>query len=304
MQGSIISTPSRVVNRSSAEQYLPSDLPGVRGVEHPGYDPFGHENVKGVIVHHFPGGVECFIDVRKDSYRDIDPSDVEFCLGDVGNKGVRGEGDRASSSAASARRAKTQVRRKCKMLQADCMITLTYRENVTDEARVQADFKAFRKRLSKLGPFHYVACLEKQQRGALHLHIACQSFPAWMTNAEGVRVKSFNLLRAMWHRVVGRGNGACNVSRRKGKNAPHKIAQYIAFYVGKGIEDCAFNKKSYWSSPGIPQPAVTRFTVPAHVAEVDLITDLYRGWVAQGFTETAQYYDSFNGFYWFSASRP
>jgi hypothetical protein len=303
MHSAIIPTGSAVVNQNSFLQFLPSDVLGQRGVENPAFDQFGYTKSKEVIVSHFPDGVECFIDLGKASYGDISTDNVAFCLGEVGIRGVRGEGDHARSAVASARRAKTQVRRKSKMIRADCMITLTYRENVTDEARVQADFKAFRKRLAKLGKFHYVACLETQQRGALHVHIACQSFPAFLMQ-DGVRVKSFNLLRAMWHRVVGRGNGACNVSKPRGRNSSHRIASYLAKYVAKGIEDGVFNKKSYWSSTGIPKPLVTRFLLPGSVSEFDAITDLYRGWVAQGYTEVTQHYDRLNGFYWFAASRP
>lgn len=303
MHSEIVSTSLGLVNQNSQQQYLSSGVPGVRGCENPGYDPFGYAKVKESIVHQFPDGVECFIDLGKATYGDISSHDVEFCLVESGSRGVRGEGDHAKSSVASARRAKTAVRRKCKMIRANAMFTLTYRENVTDESRVQADFKAFRKRLSKLGAFHYVACLEKQQRGALHVHIACQGLPAFLM-VDGVRVKSFNLLRSMWQRVVGRGMGACNVSRFRGKNSPHRIASYIAKYVSKAIEEGGFNKKSYWSSSGIPKPVVTRAAYRGGENEHDIIVALYAGWVAQGFTDVAQHYDAFNGFYWFSASRP
>lgn len=221
----------------------------------------------------------------------------------VANRGVRGEGDRDKNASRSARRAKTQLRRKCKMIRANCMITLTYRELVTDEARVQADFKAFRKRLATLGEFHYVAALEVQARGALHIHIACQAYPAYIKQG-GVRVKSFNVLRAMWHRVVGRGNGACNVRVPRGRNSPHRIASYIGKYVAKGLEDAAFNKKSYWSSTGIPKPVVTRQWLDSTHVNHDVITSLASEWFAQGYTEVAQYYSPEGEFYWFSVSRP
>ena len=70
------------------------------------------------------------------------------------------------------------------------MMTLTYRANQQDEKRVEADFKAFRKRLETIGKFQYVATLERQEgymngnmqaqqgRSSIHVHIACQQFPA------------------------------------------------------------------------------------------------------------------------------
>lgn len=282
-------------------QFLASAVPGGRGIENPGYDESGYKQSKEVIVHHFPDGIEAFIDVRHDTWSSMTSEQIQLCIEEGAHRGIRGEGDHDRSAIASARRAKTQVRRKCKMLRADTMITLTYRENVTDETRVQKDFKAFRRRLNSLGQFHYVAVLEAQQRGALHVHIACVGLPAFLMR-DGVRVKSFNLLRSMWHRVVGRGNGACHVSRPRGRNSAHRIASYIAKYVSKNIEDGAFNRKSYWSSPGIPKPLVTRSWLPGSVLERDIITHLYQGWIAQGYTDISQYYDELNGFYWFSAS--
>ncbi|WP_310159871.1 hypothetical protein [Herbaspirillum sp. 1173] len=129
----------------------------------------------------------------------------------------RGEGDHEKARIAAARRAKTKVRRLAKMLEADCLLTLTYRECMTDYARVEADFKAFRERLRSLGEFHYVATLEVQKRGALHVHIACQQFPAWLKNEHGMRVRSWNLIRSMWRRVVGKNNGNVDFTRPRGR---------------------------------------------------------------------------------------
>ncbi|MCA1324765.1 site-specific integrase [Herbaspirillum sp. alder98] len=166
----------------------------------------------------------------------------------------RGEGDHEKARIAAARRAKTKVRRLAKMLEADCSLTLTYRECMTDYARVKADFKAFRERLRSLGEFHYVATLEVHQRGALHVHIACQQFPAWLKNEHGMRVRSWNLIRSMWRRVVGKDNGNADFTRPRGRNTAHRIASYISKYVSKNLEEARFNRKSYWASRGIPNP--------------------------------------------------
>jgi hypothetical protein len=252
---------------------------------------------KTVTIHEFPNGVEAFLDEAKETCQD-------GALFIEQEMSARGEGDRDSSIERGARRAKTQVRRRCKMIQADTMLTLTYRENVTDEKRVQADFKAFRARLHALGDFLYVATLEKQQRGALHVHIACQKFPAFLKNDHGVRVKSYDLLRSMWRRVVGRDNGNIDVTKPRGRNSAHRIASYIAKYVAKNLEDAKFNKKSYWSSTGIPAPKVIKLWFSSDTSTWDIVSLLAQEFHLRGFTDIAQYADRLNAFHWFAASKP
>ena len=72
----------------------------------------------------------------------------------------------------AAKHAKQQVRLCCKAIGADRMITLTYRENMLDKARLERDFDALRRRLGKVCDFQYAAVAERQKRGAWHLHVA------------------------------------------------------------------------------------------------------------------------------------
>ncbi|WP_171939167.1 rolling circle replication-associated protein [Herbaspirillum rubrisubalbicans] len=137
---------------------------------------------KTLTVTEFPNGIEVFLDENCETYSDGQIFDYST---ECEEPTKRGEGDHERARIVAARRAKTKVRRLAKMLQADCLLTLTYRECMTDYARVEADFKAFRERLRSVGDFHYVATLEVQKRGALHVHIACQQFPAWLKNEHG-----------------------------------------------------------------------------------------------------------------------
>lgn len=251
---------------------------------------------KSVTITEFPNGVEVLIDENHETC-----SDGAMYLEIERTK--RGEGDHERSKAVAARRAKSQVRKRCKMIQADCMVTLTYRENMQDMNRLQRDVKAFVNRLRALGPFEYVLTVEKQKRGALHVHMACQSFPAWMKNAEGVKVKSYNLVRAIWRSVVGRDNGNVDLTKPR-KNASHRIACYIAKYIGKNLEDAVFNAKSYWASRGIPKPVRTRLWFDGDTDSWDLIALVAKDFIDRGFTDIAQYANKDNEFYWFSASRP
>ena len=202
------------------------------------------------------------------------------------------------------------------MIQADCMMTLTYRANQQDEKRVEADFKAFRKRLETIGKFQYVATLERQEgymngnmqaqqgRSSIHVHIACQQFPAYLRNEHGVRVKSYALISSMWSRVIGRGNGNVNFTKPRGRNSAHRIASYIAKYVSKKVSEAALNAKSYWSSKNIEMPKPERIWYDGDTSTYDIVVAIAKQFAVKGYTDIAQYADSMNQFHWFSASSP
>lgn len=250
---------------------------------------------KTVTITEFPQGVEIFINENKETC-----SDGAMYLEVERSK--RGEGDIEKNRERAARRAKSQVRKRCKMIGADQMLTLTYRENMQDEKRVQAHIKALVARLRAFGPFEYVLALEKQERGALHAHIACQRFPKWMQQ-KGVRVNSANLIRSIWRSIVGKDNGNIDLTKPR-RNSSHRIACYISKYVAKGLESAVFNAKSYWSSQGIPKPKKTLLWFDATIETWDIVALVVGDAVEQGFTDIAQYGDRLNEFYWFAASRP
>ena len=168
--------------------------------------------------------------------------------------------DRAAENRERAsRRARTKVRRLSVSKLLDCLLTCTYRENVTDRARVMHDLDKFLKRLRRALPsFEYIAVLEKQKRSAWHVHIACHRVQSHYMH-KGVLVKSYDLLRNLWRGVVGADNGTVNVQKRKTR-APAKIARYIAKYIGKDIgEDLAKYANSYSASGrDLPKPLVLR----------------------------------------------
>ncbi|MDR3411033.1 MAG: hypothetical protein P4L87_08850 [Formivibrio sp.] len=260
--------------------------------------PNGHQVGKYVTIHQFPRGVEVFIDEFYETWSEPDPDAVDQ------KKADRGEGDRERNVERAARRAKTKVRRLSKAMQADCLLTLTYRENVQDKKRVQVDFKAFRQRLAALGKFSYVATLEKQERGAYHIHVACHQFPAWLKNEEGVRVKSYNLIRSMWRRVVGRDNGNVDLTKPRGRNSSHRIACYIAKYVSKNVDGAELNAKSYWASRDIEVPKPERIWFPGSMETWEIVSMIAKRFIAKGYSDIAQYADRLNAFHWFSACLP
>ena len=143
----------------------------------------------------------------------------------------------------AAKRAKQQVRLRCKAIGADRMITLTYRENMQDKVRLKRDFDSLRRRLGALGGFQYVAVAERQQRGAWHLHVAVCGR------------QNYRVLRSIWQSIVGFDNGNVHVRNPfKEKGLRHKLAGYLAKYITKGFSEHAMNEKRYWTSRGVVVP--------------------------------------------------
>lgn len=156
----------------------------------------------------------------------------------------------------SSRRAKTKVRRLCKFKGLTTMITLTYRENQTDRARMARDFDVFVKRARRVVPdFEYVCVFERQKRGAWHAHIAVRKVLSHYMH-KGVLLQSYALLRSMWRGVVGTDNGNVDVSRNKkvGRSAA-RLASYLSKYIAKGFSEATSEGDSYRASGrALPPP--------------------------------------------------
>lgn len=184
----------------------------------------------------------------------------------------------------ASRRARTKVRRLCLAKYLDCMLTLTYRENMLDRDQCKRDLDVFLKRLRRVLPtFQYIAVLERQERGAWHVHIACHRIQSHYMH-KGMLVKSFDLLRSLWRGVVGENNGTCQVSKRKGRPSPRKIAMYLAKYIGKDLgEDLRKHENSYSASGrALPPPIVVRVLQGELRAAVNGALDLFAPEMAEG----------------------
>jgi hypothetical protein len=74
-----------------------------------------------------------------------------------------------------------------------------------------------RRALSRSGcSMPYVAVLERQQRGALHPHLAVKGF------------QDVRLLRRCWYKIVGNGQGQVNVRGPRPGSSPVKLARYLS----------------------------------------------------------------------------
>lgn len=203
----------------------------------------------------------------------------------------RGESENPEQSRhAAAKRAKKNVRLRCQAIGADRMVTLTYRENMLDIERLKRDFDAFRRAMKRAGMGHYVAVPERQKRGAWHIHVA----------VHGRLV--FNLVRAVWWRIVGRGQGNIDVRnpRTGGGWKRHALASYIAKYISKDSGDAEFNKKRYWTSSGIVVPEPQTYLVGDAKDLYEIVSDAAR--VAVEICFKVQAYTSDEGYYFIAAS--
>lgn len=164
----------------------------------------------------------------------------------------------AANRERSARRARTQVRRLIKAKNLDTMLTLTYKENVEDRARMARDFDVFMKRIRRIFPrFQYVCVFERQKRGAWHAHMAVQRVQSHYLH-RGVLVKSYDLLRAVWRAVVGEGNVDISKARRHSQRNIAKLAGYLSKYLSKTFDDGVQGDSYRASGKALPKPVVIR----------------------------------------------
>nr|CRY96633.1 hypothetical protein [uncultured prokaryote] len=162
---------------------------------------------------------------------------------------VQQQADDLANRERATRRARTKVRRLCKVKGLTTLLTLTYRENMCDRQRMARDFDAFVKRVRRRMPgFEYVCAFETQKRGAWHAHIAVKRVQAFYVVGTTM-VKSYDLLRSMWRGVVGNDNGNVDVSRNRNvQRSSAKLASYLSKYIGKTFNQAAKHVNSYSSS--------------------------------------------------------
>lgn len=168
----------------------------------------------------------------------------------------------------SAKRAQTTCRRVIKAESFNELLTLTYRENQTDRDLCKKHFKEWARRMKRaLGDFRYCASFEKQERGAMHVHIATHKLPEHAL-FKGVRIKAWQLGTKIWRAIVGDDNGLCfvggntkNGGRRRNLSLA-KMASYVSKYIMKDYADAPEESNRYSRSNGVnlPKPVTMYFT--------------------------------------------
>lgn len=167
----------------------------------------------------------------------------------------------------AVRRAKQQVRHVAKTMAVNSLWTLTYRQPVTDRDTCLRHLDAFRRRVGAvLGEWRYIAALELQERGSWHIHLATHALPLRLTR-NGVKVKSWDVMRAIWRSVVGELGGTFNEAKRRKRwggdgriKGAGAIAAYIGGYVAKDMRATELNRKRYSTSKGVDVPEAVRIT--------------------------------------------
>ncbi|MES9961693.1 MAG: hypothetical protein ABW089_14780 [Sedimenticola sp.] len=143
-------------------------------------------------------------------------------------------------------RSKKTVYQKILTLNADTLLTLTYRENQENLDLAWKHFRAFNKLMKKrYRDWQYVCVPERQKRGAIHFHLAIKGQYHW------------NTVRRFWKQAI-QGEGNVDFRRRKDNGKyitnPRRIARYLAKYLTKQ-DMVEFNKRRYSSSKiELPEP--------------------------------------------------
>lgn len=179
----------------------------------------------------------------------------------------------------SLRETKKRVRYLCKQIGADHMVTLSYRENMVDLARLKREWKAFARLMHARYPdWKYVVAHEYQDRGALHMHVAVRGR------------QDIKYLRRCWYIALGsspestgdEAPGAVNVrgpSRRWGSKSMEwkidKLSGYLTKYMSKTFAMSEANAKRYWASKGVKPPEVVKYWLGA-TNFVEAVGETYR----------------------------
>lgn len=185
----------------------------------------------------------------------------------------------------STKRARQSVRHLVKCLFADHMLTFTYRENVEDRDRVARDWKEFVRLFRLRYPeWHYLAVLEKQERGAYHIHVAVKGrqdikwlLRCWLLSI-GQPVEEVNDWYIRGVKLADKSFGSVNVEpprKRWGGVSKqwqrNKLAGYLTKYIGKEFEESDKGSKKYWHSRLEQRPQVERFWLKALTYEQAII---------------------------------
>jgi len=183
----------------------------------------------------------------------------------------------AENRARAAKRAKQTVRHLIKSGACDHMLTFTYRENITDRALVGKHWQDFVRLYRVRYPdWAYVAVLEYQGRGALHIHVAVHGKQniRWLLRCWLIAIGQPHEDVVAWYthgiKLGDKSFGAVNVQpplKRWGGGGEgwkkDKLSGYLTKYIGKDFDKTLKNTKSYWASKNFPKKEVERFWLRA-----------------------------------------
>lgn len=162
------------------------------------------------------------------------------------NKATRGQSaKRDENESRAVRRARSRLRHLVLAANADHLLTLTYRENMTDFEQACADLTRFVRLVRvSLSGWAYIAVAENQKRGAWHWHLAV------------VGRQDVDLLRSRWRKVIGEGNIDVNPPKGTAKHRRLALVKYLGKYLAKGFTEGTrdLNARRFRAALGIEVP--------------------------------------------------
>lgn len=170
-----------------------------------------------------------------------------------GKAGKGESADRSEHENRAVRRARSKIRHLILATNADHLLTLTYRENVTDFGRACKDLSKFVRAIKAKHPsWVYIAVPEQQKRGAWHWHMAVHGR------------QDVEFLRATWRHIVGEGNIDVAPPKGIGKLRTLALVKYLGKYLAKGFAEGnrELNGRRFRASLRIRVPGVS-VTLPA-----------------------------------------
>lgn len=157
----------------------------------------------------------------------------------------------------NAQRAKQQCRRLIISANFDELLTLTYKANQLDRDLCKRHFKEWVRRMKRALPdFKYCASFERQERGAMHVHLATNKLPQH-AQYKGVKIQAWRLGTDVWRAVVGDLGGMCHVggkTRHGGRRrnlSLAKMASYVSKYIMKDFAEAPSGSNRFSRSDGI-----------------------------------------------------
>lgn len=151
----------------------------------------------------------------------------------------------------------------------ETFITLTFSENITDIAKANSIFNAWRTNIKKLKPdFKYIAVPEFQKRGAVHYHVLSNLskedkeiiFKQLIKTGKAVKYDDLYDVK-YWTKGFARVDFI--------KNDYKKIYGYICKYMTKDIDNKLFGKHRYFNSQNLikPKEEYLNLSDPLHLAQ-------------------------------------
>ncbi|MGJ7569633.1 rolling circle replication-associated protein [Variovorax sp. RB2P76] len=181
---------------------------------------------------------------------------------------------RVKALASAAKRAKTMCRRVIITEGFNELLTLTYRDNQEDRALCKKHFEEWVRRMKRAlgGNFRYCAAFERQERGAMHVHLATHKLPKHV-KYKGVKIEAWKLGTRVWRSIVGDDNGLCFVGgmkrgKRHRKWSLARMAAYVSKYIMKDFEDAPAESNRYSRSNGVQIGEIHTMEVECTYAEL------------------------------------